>query len=60
LLSHQRLTITDLSSIFDVNRKAIESWLDRWAKTGVDSLAVQPGKGVKTRLKGLDKVIAEQ
>jgi transposase len=60
LLSHQRRTITDLSGIFDVNRRTIERWLDSWAKIGIDSLAIQPGRGVKTRLKGLDTVIAEQ
>lgn len=60
LLSHQRRTITDLSGIFDVNRRTIERWLDSWAKSGVDSLTIQPGRGVKTRLKGLDTVIAEQ
>jgi len=60
LLSHQRRTITDLSNIFDVNRRTIERWLDSWAKTGIDSLAIQPGRGVKAKLKGLDKVIIEQ
>jgi transposase len=60
LLSHQRRTITDLSGIFDVNRRTIERWLDSWAKRGISSLAIQPGRGVKTRLKGLDTVIAEQ
>jgi transposase len=60
LLSHQRRTITDLSGIFNVNRRTIERWLDSWAKIGIDSLAIQPGRGVKTRLKGLETVIAEQ
>lgn len=60
LLSHQRRTITDLSGIFDVSRRTIERWLDSWDKRGVDSLAIQPGRGVKTRLKGLDTVIAGQ
>lgn len=60
LLSHQRRTINDLSGIFDVNRRTIERWLDSWSEIGVDSLAIQPGRGVKTRLKGLDTVIAEQ
>jgi transposase len=60
LLSHQRRTITDLSGIFDVNRRTIERWFDSWAKRGIDSLAIQPGRGVKTRLKGLDTVIAAQ
>ena len=43
-----------------MNRRTIERWLDSWDKSGVDSLAIQPGRGVKTRLKGLDAVIAEQ
>ena len=60
LLSHQKRTITDLSGIFDVNRRTIERWLDSWAKSGVNSLSIQPGRGVKTKLKGLEKVIAEQ
>lgn len=60
LLSHQRRTITDLSGIFDVNRRTIERWFESWAKNGVDSLAIQPGRGVKTRLKGLETEIAEQ
>ncbi|MFM9500847.1 IS630 family transposase, partial [Streptomyces galilaeus] len=46
--------------IFDVNRRTIERWLDSWAKSGVNSLSIQPGRGVKAKLKGLEKVIAEQ
>jgi len=60
LLSHQKRTITDLAGIFDVSRRTIERWFDSWSKNGVDSLAIQPGRGVKTRLKGLDTVIAAQ
>ncbi len=60
LLSHQKRTITDLSGIFDVSRRAIERWLDSWVKIGLASLPIQPGRGVKTRLKGLETVIAEQ
>ncbi|MFA5648451.1 MAG: helix-turn-helix domain-containing protein [Bacteroidales bacterium] len=60
LLSHQKRTITDLSGIFGVSRRTIERWLDGWAKNGVDSLAIQPGRGVKTRLKGFETVIAKQ
>jgi transposase len=60
LLSHQGRTITDLSGIFDVSRRTIERWLNNWAISGVNSLAIQPGRGVKTRLKGLDSVIVEQ
>ena len=60
LLSHQRWTIIDLSDIFDVNRRTIERWFDNWAKNGIDSLPIQPGRGVKSRLKGLETVISEQ
>lgn len=60
LLSHQKRTITDLSGIFDVNRRTIERWLDSWAKTDFDSLPIQPGRGVKTKLKGLESVISVQ
>jgi len=60
LLSHQKRTITDLSGIFGVSRRTIERWLDGWAKKGLDSLAIQPGRGAKTRLKGFETVIAKQ
>ncbi len=60
LLSHQKRTIAGLSGIFDVNRRTIERWLDSWAKHGVGSLPIQHGRGVKTKLKGLETVISEQ
>ncbi len=60
LLSHQKRTITDLSAFFCVNRRTIERWFDSWAKRGIDSLAIQPGRWVKPRLKGLKKEIEEQ
>lgn len=60
LLSNQKTRITVLSSIFNVNRRTIERWFDSWSKNGIDSLSIQPGRGVKTRLKGLETVIAEQ
>lgn len=60
LLSNQKRTITDLSSIFDVNRRTIERWFSGWEENGIKSLSIQPGRGVKTKLKGLETVIAEQ
>ena len=60
LLSHQRRTITDLSSIFNINRRTIERWFGSWVLNGVDSLPIMPGRGVKTRLKGLEEEIAIQ
>jgi transposase len=60
LLSYQKRTITDLSGIFDVDRRTIERWFGGWEENGVESLSIQPGRGVKTKLKGLESVIAEQ
>lgn len=60
LLSYQKRTITDLSGIFDVDRRTIERWFSGWEESGVASLSIQPGRGVKTKLKGLETVIAEQ
>src|SRR5659263_784720 len=59
LLSHQRRTITDLSKVFEVNRRTIERWLNDWDVSGLDSLPILPGRGVKTRLKGYEEEIAK-
>lgn len=60
LLSHQRRTIKDLTMIFDVERKTIERWFDKWNSEGVNSLSIASGRGVKTRLKGFEEVIKQQ
>ena len=60
LLSNQGRTIIDLASIFDVDRRTIERWFDNWEKEGVGSLPITAGRGVKTRLKGLEDVLSEQ
>jgi transposase len=60
LLSHQRRTIKDLAMIFDVERKTIERWFDKWYFEGVNSLSIASGRGVKTRLKGFEEVINQQ
>lgn len=60
LLSHQGRTIIDLANIFDVDRRTIERWFDKWEKEGLNSLPITTGRGVKTRLKGLEKVLSKQ
>ncbi|MFZ4723899.1 MAG: helix-turn-helix domain-containing protein [Paludibacter sp.] len=60
LLSHQKRTIKDLAMIFDVERKTIERWFDKWDLEGVKSLSIASGRGVKTRLKGFEEVIKQQ
>jgi transposase len=61
LLSHQKKrTITDLSMIFDIDRKTVERWFNSWNSDGVNSLSIASGRGVKTRLKGFEEVIKQQ
>ena len=60
LLSHQGRTIIDLANIFDVSRRTIERWFDSWVKSGISSLSIMPGRGVKTRLKGYGKEVSQQ
>jgi transposase len=60
LLSDQGRTIIDLAKIFNVSRRSIERWFDKWENEGVNSLPISAGRGVKTRLKGLESVISEQ
>jgi transposase len=60
LLSHQKRTIKDLTMIFDVERKTVERWFDKWDLEGVNSLSIANGRGVKTRLRGLEEVIEQQ
>ena len=60
LLSNQGRTIIDLASIFDVDRRTIERWFDKWEKEGLNSLPITTGRGVKTRLKGLEEVLSKQ
>lgn len=60
LLSHQKRTIKDLTMLFGVERKTVERWFDKWDLEGVNSLSISSGRGVKTRLKGLEEVIELQ
>ena len=60
LLSQQKQSITHLSAICGVSRRTVERWFDGWAQSRVDSLQMVPGRGIKTRLKGYEKEVAEQ
>jgi len=60
VLSHQKHKIKDLACVFNVSRRTIERWFDKWEEIGVDSLAVAEGRGAKTRLKDYVKEVSEQ
>jgi len=49
-----------LSNIFNVSRRTIERWFGSWVLSGIESLPIMTGRGVKTRLKGLEEEIAIQ
>jgi transposase len=59
LLSQQGRTIIDMAGIFDVDRRTIERWFDKWEKEGLNSLPITTGRGVKTRLKGLEELLSK-
>jgi len=46
--------------IFDIDRKTVERWFNSWDLDGVNSLPIASGRGVKTRLKGLEEVLKQQ
>jgi transposase len=60
LLSYQKHSITDLSKIFDVDRKTVERWFNRWDLEGTNSIPIAYGRGVKTRLNGFEEIIKQQ
>ena len=49
-----------MKHIFNVDRRTIERWFDRWLKNGVDSLPIEHGRGVKTRLKEYEIEVAQE
>lgn len=60
LLSHQKYTIIELSELLDTSRRSIERWFNSWEKNKYDSLEIAKGRGVKTKLKGLEKEIEKE
>ncbi len=51
LLSHNRLTIAELSVLFEVSQHSIQTWLKRWESGGTAGLELKPGRGRKPKLK---------
>lgn len=52
LLSNQGRTIIDLTSIFDVDRRTIERWFDRWEIEGINSLPIASWQRSKNTTQG--------
>lgn len=47
VLSHQGMTVAQLSKFFEVSEITIYSWFERWARKGLIGLMNKPGRGRK-------------
>ena len=50
LLSHQGLAIPHIARIYQVDRRSVSSWIDRWQTQGLVGLYDQPGAGRRPTL----------
>lgn len=53
-------THTDLSIIFEIDRKTVERWFNCSELVDANSLPIASGRRVKTRLKDFEEVIKQQ
>lgn len=47
MLSHQGMTVSQLSKFFEASLITIYSWFDRWQEKGLSGLINKPGRGRK-------------
>jgi transposase len=45
LLSHQGVSIPHIARIYQVDRRSVSTWIDRWQTRGLVGLYDQPGAG---------------
>src|SRR5215831_1219580 len=50
LLSHQGISIPRIAQIYQVDRRGVSSWIDRWQTYGLVGLYDQPGAGRRPTL----------
>jgi transposase len=50
LLSHQGLSIPHIARIYQVDRRSVSSWIDRWQTQGFVGLYDHPGAGRRPAL----------
>jgi transposase len=50
LLSHQGFSIPRITQIYQVDRRSVSSWIDRWLTQGLVGLYDQPGAGRRPTL----------
>ena len=45
LLSHQGCSIPHIAQVYQVDRRSVSTWIDRWQTMGLGGLYDQPGSG---------------
>lgn len=50
LYSYYGLSAKELMDLFNVDRRSIYNWMDRWEEGGIQALKDKPGRGLKPRL----------
>jgi len=60
LYSFHGMSVSELMEVFDVDRRSIYNWLNRWEKGGLKALQDKPGRGVKPKLNPANAFHVEQ
>ena len=45
LLSHKKYTVKELSDIFEVEKRTIRNWINKWENEGINGIYDKKGKG---------------
>ncbi|GAB3266620.1 hypothetical protein GCM10027347_34750 [Larkinella harenae] len=54
------MNVNELMDLFEVDRRSIYNWMDRWEKGGIKALSDKPGRGIKPKLSLASKEQVEQ
>ena len=60
LLSHQGYSIPQIARLYEVDRRSVSIWLDRWQQAGLVGLYDQPHTGRPPRLSEAEQHTAQQ
>ncbi|RRA98599.1 helix-turn-helix domain-containing protein [Larkinella rosea] len=55
LYSFQGMLVNDLMQMFNVDRRSIYNWMNRWNEGGLEALMDKPGRGLKPKLSLLSR-----
>jgi len=55
LLSDSGMPVKQITELFSVRTRTVYFWMNRWEQMGLCGLWIQPGRGVKAKLKVADR-----